>query len=134
MVFGWIAWAVIGVLVAFGAYVRLAPSDPTRWHRMPAHIEARDGSNSALRVAQTGPEGLARLDRIARGWPRTEVLAGSVGEGMVTYVSRTAVWGFPDYTTARQAGETLELFGRSRFGSNDFGKNRERVEAWLAEL
>ncbi|KPP85677.1 MAG: hypothetical protein HLUCCO07_01135 [Rhodobacteraceae bacterium HLUCCO07] len=130
----WVVWIVLAAVVAFGAWVRLAPSDPARWHVMPAEVVDRDFEGGVMRVARTGPEGLARLDEVARGWPRTRVLAGSVEEGMVTYVTRSAVWGFPDYTTARQAGDRLEIHARLRFGRGDMGVNRKRVEAWLADL
>lgn len=131
MIFGWIL--LVGV-VAFGAWVRLAPSDPARWNRMPETVADKDFEAGAMRVVEAGPDGLARLDRIARGWPRTRVLAGSVDAGMITYVTRTAVWGFPDYTTVRQVGGRLELYARLRFGRGDMGVNRARLEAWLAEL
>ncbi len=130
----WVLWIVLAAVLAFGAWVRLAPSDPGRWHRMPATVEDRDFKAGAMRVVEAGPEGLARLDRIARGWPRTRVLAGSVSEGMVTYVTRSALWGFPDYTTVRQVVDRLEIYARLRFGRGDTGVNRKRVEAWLADL
>lgn len=88
----------------------------------------------ALRVVQAGPDGLARLDKVARATARTRVLAGSVEEGMVTYITRSAVIGFPDYTTVRQEGDTLTLFARLRFGRSDFGVNAKRADAWLAAI
>ena len=87
-----------------------------------------------LRVAETGPDGLAKLDAYARATTRTSVLAGSVGEGMVTYITRTKVFGFPDYTTAQQDGDTLRIYARLRFGRRDFGVNKSRVDGWLALL
>lgn len=124
-------WVVVAAVVVFGVWVRLAPSDPGRWHVMPDRVENRDFDGGVMRVVETGPEGLARFDAVARGWPRTQALAGSVEEGMVSYVTRSALWGFPDYTTARQAGERLEIYARLRFGRGDMGVNRKRVEAWL---
>ncbi|WP_137700090.1 DUF1499 domain-containing protein [Marimonas lutisalis] len=134
---GWkmiFAWILLAAIVAFGAWVRLAPSDPARWHRMPENVADKTFEGGAMRVVQAGPGALARLDKIARAWPRTRVLAGSVDEGMVTYVTRTALWGFPDYTTVRQVGDRLELYARLRFGRGDMGVNRARLEAWLAQL
>ncbi len=127
-------WLVIGLVVALGVYIRIAPSDPARWHVIPAAEADRDLQGGVLRVVDTGPDGLARLDAIARAAPRTSVLAGSVEDGMVTYITRTKVVGFPDYTTVQQDGDILRINGRLRFGRRDFGVNRTRVDGWLAEL
>lgn len=126
-------WLLIAGVIALGAYVRLAPSDPTRWHVAPQG-EARDMKTGVVRVVETGPEGLARLDAIVRATPRTTVLAGSVADGIVTYVTRTRVFGFPDYTTVQQDGDTFRIHARLRFGRKDFGVNKARVEAWLDAL
>ena len=53
---------------------------------------------------------------------------------MITYVTRSRVFGFPDYTTVRQAGDTLEIHGRLRFGESDMGVNAARVDGWLERL
>ncbi|MEM9126862.1 MAG: DUF1499 domain-containing protein, partial [Pseudomonadota bacterium] len=71
---------------------------------------------------------------IARASARTSVLAGSVSDGLVTYVTRSRLIGFPDYTTAQQDGDTLRIHARLRFGRSDFGVNRNRVDTWLAAL
>ncbi len=126
-------WLLIAVVIAVGGYIRLAPSDPMRWHVAPQGAE-RDMQRGVVRVVETGPDGLARLDAIARAAPRTTVLAGSVGEGMITYITRTKLFGFPDYTTVQQDAETLRIYARSRFGRKDFGVNRDRITQWLAVL
>lgn len=125
---------ILVLIVALAAYIRLAPSDPARWHVPPRADADRDFKEGVLRVVQTGPDGLAQLDAIIRATPRTQVLAGSVDEGLITYVTRTRVIGFPDYTTVQQDGETLRIHGRLRFGRTDFGVNKARVDGWLAEL
>nr|WP_171129878.1 MULTISPECIES: DUF1499 domain-containing protein [unclassified Ruegeria] len=124
---------IAAVMVVLG-FVRLAPSDPARWHVPPQAQADRDLPKGVLRVFETGPDGLARLDRIAQATPRTTVLAGSVAQGMVTYITRTKVFGFPDYTTVQQDGDALRIYARLRFGRRDFGVNRDRVERWLALL
>ena len=127
-----IGLGVLGLIaVAISAYVRLAPTDPERWHTMPAAVTNRDTDGGAMRVVGAGQDGLARLDRIIQATPRTYVLAGSVEAGMITYVTRSRVFGFPDYTTVRQAGPQLELFGRLRFGRSDLGVNAARLDGWL---
>lgn len=129
-----VLWIVLALAVVIAGYVRLAPSDPVRWHRMPEGEVSRDMAHGVLRVVETGPDGLARLDTVARATPRTKVLAGSVEEGMVTYVTRSAVFGFPDYATAAQVGDTLKIYSRLRFGRSDSGVNKARVEDWLRAL
>ncbi len=125
---------VVGLVVALGAYIRLAPSDPADWHTDPQARTNQDLQGGVLRVVETGPEGLARLDAIARNAPRTTVLAGSVGEGRITYITHTKIIGFPDYTTAQQDGDVLRIHGRLRFGRKDFGVNKARVNGWLAQM
>ena len=125
-----LAAAAVAV-VALMAFVRLAPSEPMRWHQMPDTITDRDLDGGAMRRAVGN---LAVLDRIIRDTPRTQVLAGSVQQGMVTYVTRSRVFGFPDYTTVRQDGEMLEIYARLRFGRSDLGVNADRVDGWLGRL
>ncbi|WP_243614316.1 DUF1499 domain-containing protein [Shimia aestuarii] len=53
---------------------------------------------------------------------------------MITYITRSRMIGFPDYTTVLQAGEELLIHARSRFGRRDFGVNAVRVERWIDAL
>lgn len=126
--------AVLLVLIGLGAYVRLAQSDPERWHVMPAAVTNRDVQGGAMRVVGTGAEGFAQLHGIIESSPRTRVIAGSVDEGMVSYVTRTFVVGFPDYTTIRRTEQQIEIYGRLRFGVSDFGVNAARIDGWLKTL
>lgn len=137
-----IALIILVLLVAgFALWVRLAPTDAARWHRLTAARSDGDwpevgGHKAARRV--TGTDALSELDQIARATPRTKVIAGSVAEGMVTYETRSSLWGFPDYTTAvladGDAGPVLTVYGRLRFGKSDMGVNKARVTDWLAQL
>ena len=140
---GYLALGLLVALVAFAAYVRLAPSDPGRWHTAPA-VEGVAGevlvaglNRATLRL---GPEAgvpaevLARLDAVALATPRTVRLAGSVAEGRITWVTRSALWGFPDYTTAEARSDGLYIEARSRFGQGDMGVNAARLRDWLSRL
>jgi len=123
---------ILLVLIVVGmAFIRLAPSDPARWHQMPDSVTDRDLEGGAMRRVEGD---LAALDAVIRDTPRTRVLAGSVGQGMITYVTRSRVFGFPDYTTVRQSDEMLEIYGRLRFGKSDLGVNAARIERWLDRL
>jgi len=127
-------WGLLALVLVGLGYIRLAPSDPARWHRPPQATADVDLTQGVKRRVATGPGGLARLDAIIRNSPRTRVIAGSVEERMITYVTRTKVMGFPDYTTVQQAGDVLEIYARLRFGRSDLGVNKARVEEWLEAL
>jgi hypothetical protein len=126
-----VALALLIAVAGLLAFIRLAPSDPMRWHQMPGTITDRDFEGGAMRRAAGN---LAALDAIIRATPRTRVLAGSVADGMVTYVTRSKVFGFPDYTTVRQDRDMLEIYGRLRFGRSDLGVNAARIDRWLGRL
>lgn len=126
-----LVWVLVALVVVMMGYVRFAPSVPDRWHKLPDFSENRTSRGAAFRVVDSGPDGLARLEGVANGWPRTQRLAGAAEQGKITWVVRSAVIGFPDYITAEQSGETLRIFSRLRFGRRDFGVNAKRMDAWL---
>lgn len=142
MVLGLVALIVLG----FAAYVRLAPSDPARWHVSPVAdapadctVRAGRGEARATCAYDLAPtDTLAQLDAVAMATPRTTRLAGSVEEGRITWVTRSALWGFPDYTTAEVradgAGTRIDLWARLRFGGDDMGVNAARLAGWLGQM
>ena len=139
----------LGVL-ALGvmAWIRLAPSDPARWHEDPRlvarpsspnfHLIRMVGGDEMPRVFQISPEALAeRVDQVARA-DGADLIAGSLASGHMTYLSRTPLMGYPDYTSVliEPAGEGAMLlaFARSRFGHSDLGVNRARITRWTQAL
>lgn len=164
-----IAFALIAVLGLL-ALIRLAPADVAVWHVRPAHLVPEEagwddwvlypptdtdgprkmpgGAYAATFIpAVSSLEVLARLDAVALASPRTRRIAGSPETGMITWETRSAVWGFPDYTTAEAEmrdpgkatfgaakGVMLYLVARQRFGTSDFGVNAARLTGWLAGL
>lgn len=137
---GWIALLALAGLVAGAAWVRFAPIDPARWHAdLGAPGFVPDGGVLAclapVELAGDPAGALARLDAIARATPRTRPVAGSVGEGHVTWVTRSRLVGFPDFTTAQILPDRgLCLYARQRFGEYDWGVNAQRLEDWQAAL
>jgi hypothetical protein len=139
---GWVVGLALVAVIGFAAYVRLAPSDPARWHLSPTaegpwdEVQAGQGSASLrLSLAVGAPADLlARLDAVALATPRTIRLAGSVAEGRITWVTRSALWGFPDYTTAEVRDDGLYIHARLRFGGADMGVNSARLGDWLSRL
>lgn len=124
--------ALVGASLAI--YARSLSSDPTQWHVMPNKPRDINEAGGAIRYATDTGVSLAQLDQIIRATPRTTVLAGSVDEGMITYITRSAVFGFPDYTTVRQDGPQITIYGRLRMGYADLGTNAKRIDGWLALL
>lgn len=129
-VLGLIFIAIVAVLI----FIRLAPSDPARWHVSVEGSENMDFAGGALRVIPADGDALARADLIMKALPRTQVLAGTVVDGRVTYITRSRVFGFPDYTTIEYTDGTLKALARLRFGQSDLGVNRERLEGVIAAL
>ena len=142
----WVFGLLVLIVVGFGLYVRLAPSDATRWHVSPvtdasADCTVRQGrgdARAACGLALPPAEALARLDAVAMATPRTVRLAGSADEGRITWITRSRLWGFPDYTTAEVrsdgAGARLDIFARLRFGGEDMGVNAARLTTWLDQM
>ena len=135
----WAIGLLIGVAFLAG-WVRLAPSSPDNWHIDPNAVDA-PGMRGFLAQATFGDDPqmvLQKLNTIALATPRTRLLAGSVREGRVTYITRSFVWGFPDYTTVgvenASQGSRLTLYGRLRFGAGDTGVNRARIKSWLKRM
>ncbi|WP_293575842.1 hypothetical protein, partial [Phaeobacter sp.] len=98
-----VLWLGVAAVVVVLGFVRLAPSDPLDWNTQPEFSEDQTFQGGVFRVLRSGSDGLAAFHAVAANAPRTRVLAGSVEDGMITYITRTRFIGFPDYTTARQA-------------------------------
>ena len=135
--------ALVLAIVGFWAYVRFAPSDPAQWNTDPTTAQSwpQDSWNevvtltggAALRLPAA--DGLlARLDAVAMATPHTTRLAGSVAEGRITWVTRSALWGFPDYTTAQVGPDGVYIYARLRFGQSDLGVNAARLRDWQSKL
>ena len=136
-----IAFLILALLAAL-AFVRLAPVDAARWHIAPTAsgpwnevTPAKGAASLRLSPDKGAPADLlARLDAVAMATPATRRLAGSVAEGRITWETRSALWGFPDYTTAEARPDGLYIFSRLRFGADDFGVNAKRLQDWLSRL
>ncbi|MEO9575738.1 DUF1499 domain-containing protein [Tateyamaria sp.] len=125
---------VVFLVVLFAVYVRVAPSYEARWHQpIEANTEV-NFANGAIRVMEGDRASFEKVDSVMQTLPRTQVLAGTVGNGLVTYVTRSQIWGFPDYTTVQFENGTLKLFARSRFGGSDLGVNAARLTQVLATI
>lgn len=153
----WMIWLVgVCALVLAGALagLRFVGDDVATWHQDPVTIERAGRSNDYLAAPKgvraagidrvlsytdlPGRELLFLFDSIARNAPRTRVIAGSVEEGHITYVQRSLVFAFPDYISVKAIegpdGAGLVIWSRSRFGKDDLGVNKKRIDRWLAQM
>jgi len=127
-------YLILICLIVGLAWIRLAPSDPARWHVDPQVTADQDLAGGVRRKIAVEGAGLAQLHKLILATPRTHVLAGALEEGRVTYVTRSAWFGFPDYTTVQVGEGGIEIWGRLRFGQSDLGVNKARVDGWLAQM
>ncbi|MBU2936938.1 MULTISPECIES: DUF1499 domain-containing protein [Pacificibacter] len=135
-----VIYCLIIVFLAALAYVRLSPMVVDRWHVDPFEIDPpKEGGVLQRFSSQMGA--IATLEAYktaALATPRTVVLAGSPSEGRMSFVTRTALWGFPDVTTiaVRETADSVDvaIFARLRFGKSDLGVNGKRVTAWRAKV
>lgn len=141
----WIVYFVLAIVIGLMAFVRFSPTDVSSYHKpsFPATPGDRDFGffYHVSREITTTPEGLLRaIDTIALDTPRTRQFAGSIEEGMITYETRSLIFGFPDYTVVSvgsvnaDLGPVVQLVGRQRFGISDLGVNKARLEDWIAQL
>ncbi|MES2434718.1 MAG: DUF1499 domain-containing protein [Pseudomonadota bacterium] len=142
--------AVLILILAAGAmaFIRLAPTNPDAWHvpldprpqdmAAPSPDKVTPLPNGAYTDLTAAPDQtqalLAKLDGIALASPRTQRIAGSAETGRITWVTRSAFWGFPDFTTAESTPTGVTLYARQRFGKGDWGVNAARLTAWISAL
>ncbi len=133
-----LAFLAVVVLIA-----RFIPADSEPYHEDPAEPDTR---RSEFRLI--GPEApryhvdadtvLEAFSDIARSRWNVLLAEGSVDEGMLTFVSRSPVFGFRDYITVKAVDESggakLSVFARPRFDVYDWGVNARRLDRWLGEL
>ena len=148
----WIAVILVIAFVALAVTMRGVSDEAEMWHVDPAttertgrpndYLAAPDGTTQAPTDRLFAPREMAKTDLLylfdALVRPQADVLAGSVDEGHITYVQRSAVLGFPDYITVKtvetEKGAGLIIWSRSRFGYSDLGVNKKRIDGWLASL
>jgi uncharacterized protein (DUF1499 family) len=137
---------ILAIIAAGMLWIRLAPIDRDRWHTDPAEAEDPEGSGVRLiglqapRYPADADAVLITLSEIALDEPRTKVLDGDIDEGMITFVTRSRVFGFADFATVKAVSEgavtKLSIVSRTQVGSrgNDWGVNAAKVDRWLQEM
>jgi Protein of unknown function (DUF1499) len=129
----WALFALFILLAGFATYVRLAPHDPARWQLSGPVAAVGDHAEAGGFTAARAFDGeLEDVAAVLLATPRTRELG--TWDGQRLYVTRSALWGFPDYTTVRVEDGQLEIYGRLRFGKSDLGVNQARIRGWLTDL
>lgn len=128
--------ALVVLIAALLLYIRLAPTDAGRWHKVPQVKDPEDrleegGFLAARRLTAGADAAVSAIAEAAKATPRTRPVAGSVDAGMINYETRSRLCGFPDYTTVAVSDDLLIIYGRLRFGRSDLGVNRARIQGWL---
>ena len=121
-------WIIFFLVVGALVYVRLAPVNEDRVHVPISANEDEDGKGHCLRVTIAFPGLLKRIDEEMRALPRTTVIAGSLSEKRITYMTRSKVFAFPDFTTVQEVDDQIRLYARLRFGRSDIGVNKARLK------
>lgn len=134
-------YAVIALAILFAGFalwVRLAPTDATRWHRDPT--TAQDPSTPNFfrleRVTSLSPAEAAAAITAQAESEGAERLAGD--DAFATWIARTRIMRYPDFVSLRVipdgTGARVVAFSRSRFGYGDAGVNRARLTRWIGRL
>lgn len=127
---------LVGLLAVIG---RTLPVSAGRFHRIPDDAAEADrqeagGFEAVRRLIVPGAEAMVAVNEVIRATPRTVRLGGSAAAGHLSYVTRSAAFGFPDVTNVWVAGEMLHIAGHLRIGRSDLGVNRVRILAWLEQI
>ncbi|WP_281856348.1 DUF1499 domain-containing protein [Litoreibacter halocynthiae] len=142
---------LLAIVIGFAAIVRLRPLSPDIYHVNLRDMSRVDGIDPGLGGHFSTLSLPARVDDIAmdisntvEATPRTTLLAGSLVESenslieRATFVTRSAVWGFPDVTTIEiettNMGAFVRIYGRLVYGQSDFGVNKARIDGWIDQL
>ena len=146
---GWFRRVLLLVLVAlmgFGVYVRVLPTSAMLWHEpsYPSGLGHIPGPNSHIWRSVQKDDGrveMAKIDAVIQRTARTQAIAGSIDEGMITYITRSRWWQFPDFTTLERDVALIEggprvisIYSRAQFGTSDLGVNQRRLREWLRQL
>lgn len=138
---------IVFVAVLAAVYVRLAPVDLTPIHTQAEAREPGDypsaGGFIAVREINTSPINMgAAINRIILETPRTERVAGDIGTTVMTYRTRSAIFGLPDFAAVSfiekgaNGNDKPLMIIKSHlvYGVSDVGVNNRRVKAWLDAL
>ncbi len=136
---------ILLVVIAGALWLRFSPIDPDLWHVDPADVD-NPGASGIRLIGREAPRFPGKPDDVLDAFadialtePRVRILDGGKDEGMMTFVARSRIFGFPDFITVKAVSEgaetKLSVASHARFrAGSDWGVNRERLDRWFAEL
>ncbi|MEM1373045.1 MAG: DUF1499 domain-containing protein [Pseudomonadota bacterium] len=118
---------VFVIVVVAMSYVRFTPVDAGSGQGRPAEkgVGSYPAEGGHYEVVEAANFDMERLETALLKHPRSQKLADGV------YVTRTAIWSFPDIIHVWEADGALHISSHLVYGRKDFGMNRIRVESWL---
>ena len=123
-----IGFLLVAVAAGISAYVRLMPISPTAVTQNYVTDTDLPGGFVAVReFSGNSSDALARVKAIALTTPRTVRLA----QNPLTFVTRSAGFGFPDITQVMIQNDKLIIHAHLVYGKSDLGVNKTRVLEWL---
>ncbi|WP_093915030.1 DUF1499 domain-containing protein [Sulfitobacter marinus] len=132
-------WVAVLVFAGLQAYIRFAPSDAENWTvdanaNAPGTYPKEGGFRVVAEVGNAPDAVLDGFDTAMMAQPRTHRLG--VVDRQRIYVTRSLLWGFPDYTTAALSDDQTRatFYSRLRFGKSDMGVNRKRLREILGTI
>jgi len=129
---------LLAIPISLALWVRLAPSDPARWHVDPEAEPDPQRPNFARLDTVIGTPTDVVATRLAER-TRAEGALRIAGDDLHgTWLTRSPLMRYPDYISIRlvpaEGGTRVQALARARFGHSDLGKNRERLDRWLAAM
>ncbi len=136
-------YGVLVFIILATAFIRFSPHQTDIWHQDPELATASDKPNEyrligddALHFDMPAADLQRLVDDFAQNQPRTNRIAGALGDSIITYVERSILLGYPDYITVKispisNSQAKLAISSRSRFGYSDLGINKKRVRRWV---
>jgi len=129
--------ALLLAFAGFAVWVRLAPTDPARWHLDPATAPRPTTPNWA-EADRLSPLAPAQIAQAIATRARAEGATRIAGDDLfATWEARSRLMRYPDYVTIRLApedgGTRIQAFSRARYGYGDGGVNAARLRRWLPD-
>ncbi|SFR40924.1 Protein of unknown function [Yoonia tamlensis] len=120
-------------------YVRFAPLHMGAIHEQraqsaPGDVLRAGGFQAARRITAPPAKVLEAASQAVLATPRSRQIAGDIAKGSLTFETRSAFWGFPDYTVIAIQGDLVVIAGHLRYGRSDMGVNKTRILGWLRAL
>lgn len=125
---------IVALIMAMMVYIRVSPIDPDQWHQRIESDVDKTMNGGAIRIIPGAQVAFKDLNEALNSMDRTTIIAGSLEEGLVTYVTRSKWFGLPDYTTLERSQTGIKMFARLRFGRRDLGVNAARLRKLVAAI